>query len=48
MYDAFSVRGKKLLLASQVGLGLAPRACTCGKRSKHFIDDIKNVVLLFF
>jgi len=39
MHDACYVRGKKLLLASQIGLAPAPRACTCGKRSKHFIDD---------
>jgi len=41
MYDAFSVREKKLE---------PERACsvrTCGKRSKHFIEDIINLVLLF-
>jgi len=48
MCDAFSVRGKKLLLASQLGpVGLS-RACTCGKRLRHFIDDMMNVVLLLF
>ena len=40
MYDAFSVRGKKLVLSSQVKLGPIPRACTCRKRSKHFIEDM--------
>jgi len=48
MYDAFSVRGKKLLLASQTGLKPVRRACACGKRSKHFMDEMVNVVLLFF
>jgi len=48
MYDIFSVRENQLLLDSQMGLGPAPRACTSGKRSKHFLDNIMNVVLLFF
>jgi len=47
MYDAFSVRGKKLLLASQIGLGPARPACTCGKEPKHFIDNMTNVVHYF-
>jgi len=41
MYDDFSVRGKKLE---------PERACTvstCGERSKHFIEDMMNLVLLF-
>jgi len=32
----------------RIGLGPASLACICGKRSKHFIDDMMNVVLLFF
>jgi len=41
MYDAFAVRGKKLE---------PDRACTvstCGERSKCFIGDMMNLVLLF-
>jgi len=40
MYDAFFVRGKKLE---------PERACTvcnCAERSKHFIEDMMNPVLL--
>jgi len=41
MYDAFSVRGKKLESER------ACTVCTCGERSKHFIEDVMNLVLLF-
>jgi len=43
MYDAFSarVRGKKLEPES------ACAVCTCGERSKHFIEDMMNLVFLF-
>ena len=42
MYDAFSVRGKNLEPER-----LAPRVFTCGERSKHLIEDMMNLVLLF-
>jgi len=41
MYDAFSVREKKLEPDG------ACTVCTCGERSKHFIEDMMNLVLLF-
>jgi len=41
MYDAFSVNEKKLELER------ACTVCTCGERSKHFIEDMMNLVLLF-
>jgi len=41
MHDAFSVRGKKLELVR------ACTVCTCDERSKHFIEDTMNLVLLF-
>jgi len=41
MYDAFSVRGKKLEPET------ACTVCTCGERSKHFIEDLVNLVLLY-
>jgi len=41
MYDAFSVRGKKLEPER------ARTMCTCGERSKHFVEDVMNLVLLF-
>jgi len=41
MYDGFSVRGKKLEPEK------ACTVCTCGERSKHFIEDMMNLVLLF-
>jgi len=41
MYDAFSVRGKKLESER------ACTVCTCGERSKDFIEDMINLVLLF-
>jgi len=41
MYDAFSVRGKKLEPERVCTM------CTCGERSKHFIEDMMNLVLLF-
>jgi len=40
MYDAFSVRGKKLEPER------ACTVCTCGVRSKHFIEDMITLVLL--
>jgi len=27
--------------------GPAPCVCTCGEKSKHFIEDMMNLVLLF-
>jgi len=41
MYDAFSVRGKKLEPE------YACTVCTCGEMSKDFIEDMMNLVLLF-
>jgi len=41
MYDAFSVRGEKLEPERACTL------CTCDERSKHFIEDMMNLVLLF-
>jgi len=39
MYDTFSVRGKKL------ELDRVYTVCTCGEKSKHFIEDTMNLVL---
>jgi len=41
MYDAFPVRGKKLEPERACTL------CTCGERSKHFIENMMNLVLLY-
>jgi len=41
MYEAFSVRGKKLEPER------ACTVCTCGEGSKRFIEDMMNLVLLF-
>jgi len=41
MLDAFSIRGKKLELVR------ACTVCTYYERSKHFIKDMMNLVLLF-
>jgi len=41
MYDAFSVRGKKLKPE------WACTVCICGVKSKHSIEDMMNLVLLF-
>ena len=41
MYDAFSVVGKKLEPERTCTV------CTCGEESKHLIEDMMNLVLLF-
>ena len=41
MYDAFSIRGK-ILEPERACI-----VCTCGERSKHFVEDMMNFVLLF-
>jgi len=41
MYNAFSVRGKKLEPKR------ACAGCTCGEMTTHFIEDMMNLVLLF-
>jgi len=41
MYDAFSAIGKKLEPERDC------TTCTCGEKSKHFIEDTMNLVLLF-
>ena len=43
MCDAFSVRGKKL----EPGRACTLFVCTCGERSKHFIEDNDLVLLCF-
>jgi len=42
MYDAFSVRGRKLEPERACTL-----LCSCGARSKQFVEDMMNLVLLF-
>ena len=43
MYDALSVRGKNLEPERP-----APCVCTCGEKSKHLIEDMMNLVFLFY
>ena len=45
MYDVFSIRGKKL--EPERACDSPFRVCTCSERSKHFIGNMMNLVLLF-
>jgi len=45
MYDAFSVKSKERNWSQKEPAPCC--VCTCGDRSKHFIEDMTNLVLLF-